>query len=112
MIRAAFALALAGAAAAQALLAALDGNTRAASPVYPAITNRSTATMVPVMVRYCGSNCACGLMNCGSTASMNTSALGLLTLTRKPRNTRLSGLPMGRTAGSSLMSIGNARHCL
>lgn len=87
-------------------------NTRAAKPVYPAITSMSTVIMVTVIATYCGNSGACGLMNCGSTASMNTNALGLLTLTRKPRSTRLSGLPIGRTPDSSVMSIGRARHCL
>ena len=63
-------------------------------------------------IRYWISSGACGFTNCGSTASMNTSALGLLALTRKPRNIIASGLPIGRMAESSLMSMGSARHCL
>ncbi|MNY33755.1 hypothetical protein D3C86_1680470 [compost metagenome] len=49
------------------------------------------------------------MRNCGSTASMKTMALGLLKLTRKPRSTRVSGRPMGRSAGAA-MSLGSACH--
>ncbi|MNE88369.1 hypothetical protein D3C80_1856730 [compost metagenome] len=76
------------------------------------MTMRSTTIMVTPRIRYCWINGAWGLMNCGNTASMNTSALGLLTLTRKPRNTSAKGLPIGRGAASSVMSAGMARHCL
>ncbi|MCY1553309.1 hypothetical protein D9M68_897790 [compost metagenome] len=51
-------------------------------------------------------------MNCGSTASMKTIALGLLKFTRKPRSTRVSGRPMGRSVEPSARSLGSAFHCL
>ncbi|MOA33827.1 hypothetical protein D3C78_1551580 [compost metagenome] len=76
------------------------------------MTIKSTQTMVTPMITYWISSGACGSMNCGNTASMNTNALGLLMFTRKPRNTRAIGLPICRIAASSLMSLGSARHCL
>ncbi|MNE98572.1 hypothetical protein D3C80_1971040 [compost metagenome] len=75
------------------------------------MTIRSTQIMVTPMIRYCIASGRCGSMNCGSTASMNTTALGLLAFTRKPRSTSVSGRPMERGASSVCITCGGEDHC-
>ena len=89
-----------------------QGASRAVNTQHRLSTENSIAMKVVARMANCGTNAACGSMNCGKKAEKNSRALGLLAPTIQPcrnseRDERVgaSGLAAASTARSALMNV-------